>query len=98
MTDWTIPTPDPVATRELEPPCRCGHRDQSPRGIKPRDVDPIADLRGQDVDLTSNTFYALIECRSCHHPVTRGSRAIVVPLEHEYRSRCPHYHPTCARI
>ena len=42
--DWTVRPAHDTATREIEPPCRCGWVDDKPHGVKPVRV-PVLDLR-----------------------------------------------------
>lgn len=84
-------------TRVLETPCRCGSVDDKPLGTQPQPVDPPTDLRGLDVDLTTNTLWRGIACLSCHHPIRKGAPCVIATGD-DYHTRLPHFHPECAVI
>jgi hypothetical protein len=86
-----------VPVRDLEPPCRCGAVDEKPLGTKPQPVDPPADLRHLDVDLTTNTLWRGIACLSCHHPIHKDAPCVIATGD-DYATRLPHFHPQCCVI
>ena len=83
-----------VPVRDLEPDCRCGWIDEKPIGVAPHPVDPPTDLRGLDVDLTTNTLWRGIACLSCHHPIHKDAPCVIATGD-DYYTRLPHFHPEC---
>lgn len=94
--DWTVRPAHTTATRELEPPCRCGWIDDKPLGVRPVRV-PVVDLRDTFGATALEVSPMRRTCVACTHPITAGTAAVVHRLTNP-GSVLNRYHPTCVEI
>lgn len=78
--------------RKLNPPCRCGWRDEKPFAPAPAPVDPPTDLSLDDVAIERSDRQST--CPSCHHVVMTGAMTVHTAAK-DSRGYLLRWHPQC---